>query len=405
MSAKTIANGPKTRTLPSWIDSFLEYTKDFPTPELFRKWGAVTVLAGALERRVWTQPTHAPIYPNLYVLFTSEPGIGKSNVLGAVRDMLDATETKIAPTSMTKSSLVDVLRASSKSVLISQTQRYAYASLTISSSEFGVLMPAYDHAFMSVLTDLYDCPGRWEEQIRSRSLEEQPPILNSSLNIFAGTQPGYLASLLPDIAWSQGFMSRFIIVYAGNQPKIKLFASHQRDEKLRATMRRELKSLGNIYGEIKWSDEAGAALAAWYDAEMPPKPEHIRLQHYSARRLLHICKLSMIFALDRNSELIVELEDYQRALDLLLETEQAMPEVFKAMGSSDDRRVLDDLVLYVMREQARTNVPVPESRVVNFLAAQIPTHRIKTFMEVSLATGQLYKTDAGWKAKPKTKSS
>ena len=43
-----------------FVSKFLEMTEERPTPEIFRKWAAITTLSGALEKRIWTRTKAGP---------------------------------------------------------------------------------------------------------------------------------------------------------------------------------------------------------------------------------------------------------------------------------------------------------------------------------------------------------
>ena len=59
------------------IDLVMEFTEDAMSPELFRRWGAIALVAGAMERRVWTRTKAGEVFPNLYTLLVAPPGVGK----------------------------------------------------------------------------------------------------------------------------------------------------------------------------------------------------------------------------------------------------------------------------------------------------------------------------------------
>lgn len=46
------------------------------------------MISAALQRRVWIGPTHAPIYPNLYIILVGEPGVGKGIVIKPIAEIL-----------------------------------------------------------------------------------------------------------------------------------------------------------------------------------------------------------------------------------------------------------------------------------------------------------------------------
>ena len=68
------------RNFDNFLSSYMDYAVDGFCPDEFHFWTGVSVIAGALERKVWTNVTAQwTLYPNLYVLLISNPAIGKSS--------------------------------------------------------------------------------------------------------------------------------------------------------------------------------------------------------------------------------------------------------------------------------------------------------------------------------------
>ena len=145
--------------LPCWIEGFLEYTENLQLPRSIRLWSGITALAGLLERRVWTTTIRGPMYPNLFVLLVTPPGIGKSLIINPVKGIWQDTEQlHVAPNNMSKAAFLDVLQDSGRAVKIpNELEMLNYHALNVAASEFGVLCPANDMEYLSVLTQVYDC--------------------------------------------------------------------------------------------------------------------------------------------------------------------------------------------------------------------------------------------------------
>ena len=78
---------PLPRKLHSWIAGYEEYTSLTPAPDIYRKWAAVSCVAGALERRVWVKTNSGTLYPNLFLLFVGPPGTGKDPAINPIREL------------------------------------------------------------------------------------------------------------------------------------------------------------------------------------------------------------------------------------------------------------------------------------------------------------------------------
>src|SRR4249920_2845006 len=135
------------RQCPFWIESFIDYTSGTQSPERFRRWTAASIIAGALERKVWTKVFKRTLYPNMYILLAGGPGIGKSDALRGASDLWDALpELHVAPSSVSRASLVDSLVAAERSVLRpTDTNPYTkFNSLQVAATEFGTFLSSYD---------------------------------------------------------------------------------------------------------------------------------------------------------------------------------------------------------------------------------------------------------------------
>lgn len=254
------------------------------------------------------------------------------------------------------------------------------------SSELSDLVPAYDPAFMSTLQTMYDCQlPQFVEERRTGSLRVEIP--NPQLNLLAATTPSYLASLMPEGAWDQGFISRSIIVYAGEQVRRSLWDDNvaiQTDKLLH-----DLKRIAGLYGKFDWTPEAAAAIDEWQLAGGPPAVTYFKLIHYNTRRLAHLIKLCQIMSASRSDELLIRLEDYQRALDVLVAAEAFMPDVFKSMGGKSDNDAMEHCYRYLTavyakgKKNERGELPgVHRHRLVDFLRQKVPSYAVMKIIEV-----------------------
>lgn len=390
--------------MPDWIDAFMDYTVGLPTPDIFRLWSGITAISGVLERRVWAQTARSALYPNLYTLLVSPPGIGKTQAINEAKELWIATKKiVIASDSVTKASLIDELSAANRSQMLGG-QLLEYHTLVAPCGELGVLLPAYDLEFLSSLNNLYDNPRTYRESRRTNNLKIE--ITQPSLVLLAGTQPGFMASVIPEEGWSMGFMSRMIMIYAGEGPRVSLFNTigvpEERENEWKA-LATQLTSKLDLFGCVKWTPEAMAELEAWHMAGGPPVPEHSKLQHYTVRRSLHVIKLSIISCASRADDLVIRLEDVERAKSWLIDAERKMPDVFRQMAGRSDLQILQELHLFVWQTQQRTGKPVPEAVLIHFLTSHAPSDRIGKILETADRANMITR-GAGttlWTARPK----
>ena len=88
-------------------------------------------------------------------------------------------------------------------------------------------------------------------------------------------------------------------------------------------------------------------------------------------------------------EMVVTGEDFTHALDTLTEAEEFMPEIFLEMSTSTHSQAIEETFFYVMRRERKTDKPVPESAVVNFLARRVPANMIGFTLDAMIKSGKL----------------
>lgn len=388
--------GVGSRRLKGWIESFIAYADQLYAPLIFRKWAAISIISGALERKVWAFTRGSNLYPNTYILLVGPPGVGKGLLLGEVNRFWyylqadNPAEFFIAPVSVTKSSLVDALAEATRKIL-RPTEIPAFVefnSLQAAIPEFSDFAPMYDPALMSILQSLYDCNDfPFTERRRTKDLNIK--VAAPQLSIIGGTTPSYLNTFMPDGAWDQGFISRTIMAFSGEILPVQLFAPQVNREELREDLKQDLRIIHQLFGRVDWTLEAATAIQTWVNNGEGPLPEHRRLLHYNTRRKAHLIKLCIIATASRGNDLTVTLEDFQTGLDWLIEVEFHMTDIFKAMASGGDSQAIEDTWHYVWRLYTKEQKPILESRIVAFLAERVPAYAVKTIMELMIRANML----------------
>lgn len=371
------------RRLTCWIDSFVELTAGRETPLLFRKWAGISCLAAALERRVHTNFFRMELFPNLYVMLVGLPGIGKGVAVNPAVALWQATERMhIAPTSMSKASLIDAVNEAKKETLDVPT----YNALAVPVREFGSFLPSYDGDFLAALTDIFD-GFAYRDKKRTKKLDFT--IERPLLNILGGCTPDYLKTTFPEGAWAQGFASRTIMIYSGEQVRLDPFAYAGANAELFHQLAADLIQVTEIHGVYEWTSEAKAAIASWHKSGGQPAPSHPRLASYVQRRTTHLAKLCMTASAARSNQLVIDIEAYTLALGWLTEAEGSMPGIFEAMGGGGDSAAMSDATHHVGGLASKNGGHIPEAVVVKFLSQRIPSHNIMRVIEMMMRSGMI----------------
>ena len=380
------------RRLEDWVEAFSSHTEYITSPAIFRKWGGIACIAGALERKVWVRSQGANLFPNIYTILVGPPGVGKSAVTSRIQALwTELPDHHLAPSNTTKAGLMDALAESTRVVLRPKDTPSVveFNSMKVLSNELGVLLPAYDGEFMSTLTDLYD--GTPYEE-RRRSNKAGPLKIDApQFNLLAATTPAHLHDFLPAGAFDQGFLSRCFLIYSGEIILRPLFESAAIDADQWKKLILDLKHIALMFGEMRFSPDAAEAITAWHMGGRVPVPGHPKLHNYATRRTLHLLKLCMVACASNADDYTISIEHYQTALDWLLEAEAYMPDIFKSMNSGGDAKAIEECWYFCFQIYAKKKEPVPEARLIQFLQERVPAHSVERVLSVMVKAG-LFKT-------------
>jgi hypothetical protein len=389
------------RKLKNWIEGFEQSVSNLPSPTLFRKWAGISAVAGALERKVWVHTYGSNLYPTLYVVLVGRPGVGKTVLSKRVHQLwVDLPEHHVASSNLTKAALADELEEARRSVLTGLDQKLdksggRFNSLKICCNELGQLMPQYSSEMLNFLTDVYD-GERYTEKRRGR--KDIIHVERPQINILACTTPSYLREFLHEGAWEQGFTSRVFFIYSSEVTIQSLFAKASSDANFDKRVLDDLKDIGKLYGEMKFTDDAALEIDHWHLRGGPPRPEHPRLTHYNTRRSQHLLKLCMVASAAESNDRIITRTHVRTARGWLVEAERFMPLIFKAMNTGGTTQVIQDAWYHVTELYAASdNTPVPEADVYRFLQSQIPdTWQVSSIFQTMVKAGIITRKDGGY---------
>lgn len=205
-----------------WLASYLEYTAGSEAPEDFHLWVGMTVLAMALGRKVWYDDVYYKLYPNLYTILVSPPGVGKKTTaieIGSSLLIEACPDIKIIAEKATPEALAVRLAAPSEAVGESghaKIESKAEALLLAPELTTFLGREQYLESLVITLTRLYDCASKLEVSTIKRKVE-------TARNVFAcllgGTTPDELTKALPSSASGGGLLSRTNIIQKDSSPR------------------------------------------------------------------------------------------------------------------------------------------------------------------------------------------
>lgn len=323
---------------------------------LYKAWVGVSVIAAALRRKCKLQLGTLTFYPNMYIVLVGPSGkCRKGTAMGPGEDLLTDLGIKVASTSITREALIHQLKTSSDTSITPDGQMAMHSSLTIFSKELTVFLGYNNQQLMADLTDWYDCASKWEYRTKNMGTDD---ISGVWVNLIGATTPDLLQTTLPRDAIGGGLTSRIIFVYADKKDHTEPFPIMTPQEmEMGRLLRIDLENISMLQGEFTVTEGFIEKWVEWYtevDNSPPPFEDH-RFSGYFERRPTHMYKLCMILNASRTDDMCIDVIDFDRALNLLLNTEKMMPYTFSGLGKSPHSDTLNR-VLHVIGNKKKISV-------------------------------------------------
>jgi len=347
------------RHFENWLEAYEEYTNDAFVPPQFNTWVGLSVLAGALERKVWLPWSETfSYYPNIFVLLVSLPGVGKSTALnkgvGLLQELVQrGSNMNVLPSQVTEAKFISMMGEQFPfeygSKMIMQSAGYYFASEASNALKniFG--------DFIACLTDFYDCPVFWEKATQK---DDKITLRNVCLNLLAGSTFDYLGKLVTDDNIMGGFASR--LVYVVQREKLVRTQKFQHGganlaqakdrEEFRRKLIEDLQLIHKMVGPFSANQEFGAAWEAWYpkfEEKRQSNPSE-KMQSLLVRTNTNVLKISMLMSAACGDDRILKLPHWERALALAETNEKELPAIFRE-AKSNDTKSQDGLIQAIFR--------------------------------------------------------
>lgn len=345
------------RELDDWLNTYLKYTDNTEPPTSYHIWTAISLIAGALQRKVYLNWGHDTIYPNMYIVLIGPSGRArKGTAMGIGNDIIKDIGIQIASESITREALIrDMKDAISQFTDASDGKIKFHCSITTLSEELSVFLGQNDIKFLADLTNWYDSRDSWTYRTKGSGTDQ---IQGVCFNLLGATAPDWLQSILPQEAVGGGFTSRIIFIVEEDKGKTVPEPILTDEEKeMRVLLKRDLERIATLSGEMVYTPDAKQFYIKWYKkhekniSEGNPPIDDPRFSGYVDRRATHIRKLCMVMSASRGMDRTITLEDIKRAEKTLLAVEGKMHKTFGGLGRSQYSEVTDKVIKLVQQKK------------------------------------------------------
>ena len=343
----------------NWLKAYMHHQRFSESPLNYHFWVGVSVVAGALRRKVWIDQRHFQWTPNMYIVLVGPAGVvAKSTTLRGGKSLLERVEgVKFGPQSTTWQALIEVFKNSVVMETFSTSSgsdlQIPMSCLTITVGELGTFLDPRNREQVDLLTDMWD--GQAETWRRFTRLDKGTEIPNPWLNLVACTTPSWLKANFPEDLVGGGLTSRIVFVYGEKKRQLIPYPAMEiADQAYKAEdelLLSDLNHIAEIKGEYRLTPEAISWGSNWYRGFQNGKlPAHLasgRYDGYVARKQTHIHKLGMVLAAAKRDDLTIEKEDLQEAERLISELETDMKIVFDSIGVHESAVVTSEVEILI----------------------------------------------------------
>lgn len=341
--------------------------KDLPSCNLFIDFDFYFMVSAALGRRCWLGAGDTfRLFPNLYIICISNPGLGKSlpaaaasSILGSLVDTkFDKQQNRIVetkllhmgPDAITYEKLILRAAAATDSAKLADGRIYNHASTTFClGDELGMLFSENTKKVVSFLMQSYDCRNFEGDTIKHGI----KIIKNICINFLGCTTPGIIADLIKTRVFDDGFTGRAIFLYSDKKRKHPATISTSVEQELeKDQIKKHLRKLAKLSpGEIKYTPEAQKWIDDWHEKKEDQKlNESPKLLDYYARKRIQLIKLAIAHAFSDQITSTIDVHNLVAAEKLLLAAE---PDMHKALAGSSENPLskLSESILQFLKEK------------------------------------------------------
>lgn len=359
----------KVRNFANLMSAWLEYMQSSEAPVIYQKWSFISIVAGALERKVWLIKDHdTGWYANLYVFLVGPAGSGKSTVAETAVSFLQEVEgVDFLADDLNQTTLFhDLSQIGMRKRFQWNGEYYPHSAATIFSSEASETFVEQHRGggVIKKLVSLYNGgPLNWSLKHgpkRSTRIDGQVPLLNPCINLLACSTPEWLITkCMSKTDAVGGFGSRILVVVSKESLKEKdewQTANSIRDMKLRKRIIDDLKIINTMKGSYQSTDcfkESWKVCVSRFKAWQIEREKTGTLSDYSQRKMTQLYKVTMCLAASRRTELVLTGKDILDAWDLLAEIEPNMSELLGELEISPDSKAKKAIIDYMRRNERK----------------------------------------------------
>jgi hypothetical protein len=316
-------------------------------PDNFVTWSALSFIGAALKNNVFFEIGTYTLYPNMFVVLVSPPGIGKGTAMDIVESMNN--ENKL-------NKIVNTLndRITAEKIIEQIADGWAQPPRIVGMQ---MVVPPTDHNCLIFSTELRTLLGSsdWmleflEEAWSKKTFDYQTKnkgsvfIDNMCCSLLAASVPDFLRNVNREahMVITGGFSSRCLFIYSENTSKDLPFPEPLKKNKVSKAkwddLLTDVRAISSLRGEFTIDPPARILFENFLKKNRTSQNgyESEAVINFKARIKAHILKLGMSFSASRGDSLCINLLDMHNAITECEKVAVSLAKLFRGAGDSVD---------------------------------------------------------------------
>lgn len=296
--------------MPEFVKQLMEHTKLYESPSSFWKWAAYTAIGAVLRDNVFRKMGDQLVFPNVYTLFVADSAVHRKghpvkiieNIVNAVRN------TKLISGRSSIQGILDELSGSEQDKRTGQIMRGGSALFSAGELSAGIVN---DPDAIKILTDIYDFKEEYTSRLRGSGVFK---IKNVCFSMLAASNEELLRDVYDGKAIFGGLLGRTFLVRPNEfRQGNSLFRIPDQTQSFNR-MVDTLKEYAKLKGQFEITPEAEKYYDEWYLPFRRSYEKKSDRSGVSGRIHTSAFKLSMIIAIDRTQQLVIQETHVKEAI-------------------------------------------------------------------------------------------
>jgi len=381
-----------------FLENYLTFCKGNEVPPSYHRWAGVAALSTLVSRGVWYDAGIYEDHCNMYIVLVGKPADKKSTAMGICRKLIQECGVKIAPSSVTKQRIYELMDSANKKA--GYLSDYAYEGVTYPVAQFPMfcnemvtMLSAGGDALgmIEFLTDIWDRPFFDVDTKNAGSNVIHGPYIT----ILGCMTPDQTGSLVKQDIITGGFSRRCIIVTPDETPPPVPRPTLTEEQHVAwSNCVRIGKELRSVRRKFTFTDEAQTLWDKWYGSVYRRQHENhpAVVLNFFGSLARYGTQLSMLFELSRDRTAAqVHVDMLQKAIDWLEPLQYNLSTVFAGAG----RNYLATITSKIIAQLARNKQPMPAKIIHVALWNEANEKEFEEAMKFLKTSGQIVEVIIG----------